>query len=276
MKKSLIALAVAAALPVAAQADVTLSGDVSVEYTLGSNLAPTTEASLSASASEVLSNGMTATASLNVLGSDAQGNVSLAGDFGTVKGGTAVETLEDSNEDDQDLNGISYSGSFAGVSVSAAAGSWLADGTNAADYTKYSASYDLNGLVIGGSNEDGDTELTVSYSFGDLTVSAARTDSTTVTAAYAATMGDLAVSVEANSDSEWDLTATYTMGDISITAEDSEAAGGADISAAYASGALSVAIDADNEVTVGYDIGNADLELVTNSTETTVSYTVAF
>jgi len=277
MKKSLIALAVAAALPVAAQADVTLSGDVSVEYTLGSNLAPTTEASLSASASEVLSNGMTATASLNVLGSDAQGNVSLAGDFGTVKGGTAVATLEDSNEDDQDLNGIAYSGSFAGVSVAASAGTWLADGSTVTDYTKYSASYDLNGLVIGGSNEDGDTELTASYSFGDLTVSGKKgSGDAVVTAAYSATMGDLAVSVEANSESEWDLTATYTMGDISITAEDSEAAGGADISAAYASGALSVAIDADNEVTVGYDIGNADLELVTNSSATTVKYTVAF
>ena len=280
MKKSLIALAVAAALPVAAQADVTLSGDVSVEYTLGSNLAPTTEASLSASASEVLSNGMTATASLNVLGSDAQGNVSLAGDFGTVKGGTAVATLEDSNEDDQDLNGIAYSGSFAGVSVAASAGTWNHDGngsTDVAEYTKYSASYDLNGLVIGGSNTDGDTELTVSYSFGDLTVSGKKgSGDAVVTAAYSATMGDLAVSVEANSESEWDLTATYTMGDISITAEDSEAAGGADISAAYASGALSVAIDADNEVTVGYDIGNADLELVTNSSATTVKYTVAF
>ena len=281
MKKSLIALAVAAALPVAAQADMTLSGDVSVKYTLGSNLAPTTEASLSVDASEVLSNGMTATASFGVLGNSGNtGNVSLAGDFGTVKGGTSVETLEASDGEDSDLNGISYSGSFAGVSVAAAAGTWNHDNddgtTDVQDYTKYSASYDLNGLVIGGSNTDGTTELTASYSFGDLTVSAARKDSTTVTAAYSATMGDLAVSVEANSNSEWDLTATYTLGDISITAEDSEADGGADISAAYASGALSVAIDKDNEVTVSYDLGNADLELVTNSTDTTVKYTVAF
>lgn len=280
MKKSLIALAVAAALPVAAQADMTLSGDVSVTYTLGSNLAPTTESSLSVDSSEVLSNGMTATASFGVLGNGGtSGTVSLSGDFGSVTGGTGAATLEASDDEDVDLNGISYSGSFAGVSVAAAAGTWDHDnnaGTAVQEYTKYSASYDLNGLVIGGSNTDGDTELTVSYDFGDLTVSAARDTDTTVTAAYAATMGDLAVSVEANSDSEWDLTATYTMGDISITAEDSEAAGGADISAAYASGALSVAIDADNEVTVGYDIGNADLELVTNSSATTVKYTVAF
>ena len=39
MKKTMIALAVAAALPVAAQADVTLSGSIAAEFTLGSNLA---------------------------------------------------------------------------------------------------------------------------------------------------------------------------------------------------------------------------------------------
>ena len=241
------------------------------------NLAPAVESSLSVSASEVLSNGMTATASFGVLGNDnSSGTATLTGDFGSISGGTAAAVLEDDNEDDSDLNGISYTGSFAGVSVAAASGDWKKDGTNVVDYTKYSASYDLNGLVIGGSNTDGATELTVSYSFGDLSLSAARGDSTVVTAAYTATMGDLAVDLEATTDSTWDLTATYTMGDISITAEDDNGTGGAKISAAYASGALSVDIASDNEVTVGYDMGNADLELVNNSTKTTVKYTVAF
>ncbi|MDP6968606.1 MAG: porin, partial [Gammaproteobacteria bacterium] len=61
MKKSLIALAVAAALPVAAQADVTLSGSVEAKSTLGGNLAPTITTEFNAAASEVLANGMTAT-----------------------------------------------------------------------------------------------------------------------------------------------------------------------------------------------------------------------
>jgi hypothetical protein len=293
MKKSLIALAVAAALPVAAQADVTLSGSVSAEYTLGSNLAPTTEASLSASSSEVLSNGMTATASFDVLGNDAQGTISLAGDFGTVTGGTGAATLSDvadssateTDDEDADLNGISYAGSVAGLDVHVMAGSFDEDdtaGTTLVDYVKYGASYDLNGLTISGSSTSEDdvaeTSLSASYSFGDLTVSATKDEDAdaVVKAAYSATMGDLAVSVSAASDDTWDLTATYTLGDISITAEDDEAAGGADISAAYASGALSVSVDSDSEVTVGYDMGNADLAVVRDDDGTTVKYTVAF
>ena len=282
MKKSLIALAVAAALPVAAQADVTLSGDVAVTYTLGSDLVPTTESSLSVDASEVLSNGMTATASFGVLGnSGGAGTVSLTGDFGTVSGGTAAATLEASDDEDSDLNGIAYSASFAGVSVPAAAGEWDHDNvatTPVQEYTKYSADYDFNGLALGGSNTDGTTKLTASYAFGDLTVTATKDEGkdAVVDAAYSATMGDLAVSVEANSSSEWDLTATYTLGDITITAEDSEAAGGAAISAAYASGALSVSVDDASEVVVGYDMGNADLEVERTATATTVKYTVAF
>ena len=292
MKKSLIALAVAAALPVAAQADVSLSGDVSVKYTLGSKLNPVTEASLTASSSEVLSNGMTATASFDVLGTSAQGTVSLSGDFGTVTGGTGAATLADvadtatkANDEDADLDGVSYAGSIAGLSVHAMAGKFDEDDTSATklvDYVEYGASYDLNGLTISGdsTSENGvaATSLSASYAFGDLTITATKDEGkdAVVDAAYSATMGDLAVTVEANSSSEWDLTATYTLGDITITAEDSEAAGGAAISAAYASGALSVSVDDASEVVVGYDMGNADLEVERTATATTVKYTVAF
>jgi hypothetical protein len=295
MKKSLIALAVAAALPVAAQADVSLSGDVSVEYTLGSKLNPVTEASFSASSSEVLSNGMTATASFNVLGDKGQGTVSLSGDFGTLTGGTAAATLSDvadtatkANDEDADLDGISYAGSIAGLSVHAMAGKFDEElnGTagNLVDYVEYGASYDLNGLTISGdsTSENGvaATSLSASYSFGDLTVTATKDEDkdAVVKAAYSATMGDLAISVSAETGdtSPWDLTATYTLGDISITAEDDEGAGGAAISAKYASGALSVEVDSDSDVTVAYDLGNADLELAREDDATKVKYTVAF
>lgn len=291
MKKSLIALAVAAALPVAAQADVTLSGSVSAEYTLGSNLAPATDTAFSASSSEVLSNGMTATATFNVLGGDAQGTISLAGDFGSVTGGTAAANLvevavdEDGDDADADLNGVSYAGNVAGLDVHVMAGSFEADeadATDVVDYVKYGASYDLNGLTISGSSTSEDdvseTSLSASYAFGDLTVSATKDEDAdaVVKAAYSADMGDLSVSVSAASDDTWDLSATYTLGDISITATDDEEAGGADISAAYASGALSVGVNSDSEVSVGYAMGNASLAAARDADGTTVKYTVAF
>ena len=76
MKKTVIAMAVAAVMPVAAQADATLSGELFVETRLGSG-EYTTKGKVSLDSEEVLSNGMTATASLDVLGSSAQGNLGL-------------------------------------------------------------------------------------------------------------------------------------------------------------------------------------------------------
>jgi len=62
MNKTLIALAIAAALPVAAQADATLSGTLTSKYkSLDSSI--DTDSRLTVASSEVLTNGMTATAS---------------------------------------------------------------------------------------------------------------------------------------------------------------------------------------------------------------------
>jgi len=116
MKKSLIALAVVAALPVAAQADATISGSVNTVYTQGAQAevaakpakdgfvattlvaakpsgAIDTDATLKIATEEVLANGMTATAALTIIsGATAktgnQGTVSLAGDFGTLTAGS--------------------------------------------------------------------------------------------------------------------------------------------------------------------------------------------
>ncbi len=297
MKKSLIALAVAAALPVAAQADVTLSGSIEVEYTLGSSLAPAMDTALSISSTEVLANGMTATASMNVLSAaDASGTVTLSGDFGSLTGGTSAATLADvansstdTNDEDADLLGVAYSGSFAGLSVHAKAGTFDDDdtaATNTVEYSEYGASYDLNGLTLSGVTDtetDGAVETTTttmsaSYAFGDLTVSASKDQGAdaVVKAAYSATMGDLAVSASAESDDDWDLSVTYSLGDISITATDDEEAGGADISASYSSGALSLSVDSDSEVVVGYAMGNAGLSMTRDDDATTVAYTVSF
>jgi hypothetical protein len=300
MKKTVIAMAVAAALPIAAQADITLSGSLSTEFTLGSDLVPAIETELSADSSEVLANGMTATASVSVLGDDKQGTIGLAGDFGEVKAGSAAKTLSEvadseagkTNDEDADLSGFAYTSTFAGLDVNAAKGQFEEtpyDTTeNLIKYTTYGASYDFNGLKVSGQNTKectggSTTKFTAEYAFGDLTVltvsgSKSKDADAIIKAAYKQTMDDLAVKVSADSADKWNLEATYTMtmGDLAVTAEDDQDAGGAKISAKYTSGDLSLEVDSDSKVTVAYDIGNADLSIVRDDTNTKVKYTVSF
>jgi len=302
MKKTMIALAVAAALPVAAQADVTLSGSVAAEFTLGSNLTADTDAAFAAASSEVLANGMTATASLDVLGAGgsnvANGKAGLSGDFGAFTVGNGAKTLADvansgstaatTDDEDADLDGISYTGSFAGLSVNAAAGNFDEDdttGTTLVDYSTYGASYDFNGLTVTGQSTTEGTaaasnKLTASYAFGDLTVSASKSTGADVVmkGAYAATLGDLTVSASADSSDDWDVSMTYALGDISITAIDDETAGGADMSASYSADNLTVTVDSDSDVDVSYSMGNAVVAMSrdTDADATTVKYTLSF
>ena len=330
-------MAVAAVLPVAAQADITLSGSVSAEYTLGSNLVPTTEAKLTAESTEVLTNGMTATATFNVLGAKGQGTIGLEGDFGKVMAGTCAKTLEDvadsapaaddasaadkakakTNDEDACLNGVSYTGEMAGFTVNASRGQFdedsrddkqKVDGDNAVynkfdqkkimEYATYGAEYDFNGLTISGQStteykaDDADakaaakavTKFGAEYAFGDLTISGSKSSNKSnaiVKAAYEQTMGDLAVEVSASSDDTWELEAVYTMGDIAITAEDGSKIKETKISAKYAYNDLTIEVDSASKVTVGYDLGNADLSMVrerdaNKDSSTKVKYTVSF
>ena len=292
----MIALAVAAALPVAAQADVTLSGSIAAEFTLGSNLAADVDTAFAASSSEVLANGMTATAKFNVLGDGGEntgnGTVGLSGDFGTLSAGSAAATraANDTDETAENVNGISYTGSFAGLSVNATAGKWDEDNSGDVDATEelvtYGASYDFNGLALSVQNTSETTAaaaantVKASYAFGDLTVSASKTDgaNAVIKGAYAATLGDLAVTASADSADDWDVAMTYTMGDLAITAKDDETAGGADLSASYSANNLTVTVDADSDVDVSYNMGNAVVAMSrdTDADATTVKYTVSF
>ncbi|MCP4879268.1 MAG: hypothetical protein GY905_01895, partial [Gammaproteobacteria bacterium] len=282
MKKSLIALAVAAALPVAAQAGTTISGSVEAEYTLGSNLAPALDTALSIASTEVLTNGMTATAKMNMFAeADVDGTISLSGDFGTVTAGSAASSATASDADDTSENilGVAYSGTMAGLAVNAAMGTWDHDSdaavaTAVQDYVTYGATYDFNGLAVAASSTNkttGGTAVTTvsgSYAFGDLTVTAAKDSddaNAVLTAAYATTMDALAVSISATSADAWDVSATYTLGGIAITATDDEAAGGADLSASYTSGAMTLTVDSDSDIDVAYDMGNADLAISRDS-----------
>ena len=212
MKKTMIALAVAAALPVAAQADVTLSGSVATSFENSSSAAKTLDidAKLNLASTEVLANGMTATAAFGILAdtdddTDNAGKVTLSGDFGTLTVGSALDrdgvymfgnvgagnqtALYETSDSASTSNAVHYSGEMAGLSVQAQVNA----STNATESTgtqdsavQMAARYNFNGLTIGfgTTDTDMDTDTTdntkviakgntsgVSYSFGDLTVS---------------------------------------------------------------------------------------------------------
>jgi len=208
MKKTMIALAVAAALPVAAQADVTLSGSVTAAYN-SADSAMDIDSDLDISSTEVLANGMTATAAFGILAdtdddTDNAGKVTLSGDFGTLTVGSALDrdgvymfgnvgagnqtALYETSASASTSNAVHYSGEMAGLSVQAQVNA----STNATESTaqdsavQLAARYNFNGLTIGfgTTDTDMDTDTTnntkviakgntsgVSYSFGDLTVS---------------------------------------------------------------------------------------------------------
>jgi len=312
MNKTLIALAITAALPVAAQADMTLSGSVVTEYTQGGVI--TTDASFGLASSEVLANGMTATASLDVLGDDTQGTASLAGDFGTLTVGSidsdgafqagdvggAVGDSTDTDEDSTSVNGVHFSGTAAGLTVAAQLnGSTEADGV-ASDTagTQMSATYDFNGLAVGYSyasaaastdTVDGltaaQTAFGVSYSFGDLAVTAGKSSAeaeSDISVTYTMAMDALTVVAQMdNSPSgDYQINMTYSLSDaISLNAEIDSSAFNSILGASYTAGNMTASVtktdDAagSTDASVALDYGNADLTLARDGGAQTTSVT---
>jgi hypothetical protein len=283
MNKSIIALAIAAALPVAAQADATLSGSVSVAVVAGG--ATETTSALAIASSEVLANGMTATANMDVLGGTLNnGKASLAGDFGTL---TAGGIDDDGAYEAGDVagrysatttgtvQGVHYAGSVADFSVAVQ--------TSAAS-TQMSATYDLNGLSLGyATNTSGSASVAgASYSFGDLsvTVGKASGDAQAVgSATYALTVDAIALSATASSDSSNSISATYALDGISLVAKAARTAAGVNsnsLTATYTSGDLTLTADDSNTVSAALDLGNADLTVKRETGTTTMTYKVSF
>jgi hypothetical protein len=180
MKKTIIALAIAAALPVAAQADATISGSVTTKYK--STGVIDTDARLSVASSEVLANGMTATADFAILAdtnddTENSGTASLSGDFGTLTAGSidadgafqagdvadlVSNTTESTDSTSSSVYGIHYAGSIAGLSLAtqlnastgatgtAAATAGVAGSGSQTKSTQASLAYDFsNGLTVG-------------------------------------------------------------------------------------------------------------------------------
>jgi hypothetical protein len=190
MNKTLIALAIVAALPVAAQADATISGSVNSKYKNNGSI--DTDARLSIASSEVLANGMTATAGFAILAdtdddTENSGTASLAGDFGTLTvgsidsdaafqagdvAGVVGDTTFSTSSTAASVYGIHYAGTVAGLSVAAqvnpntgASGGAAAipgNGQSGAQTksTQLSATYEVNGLTVGYSYASAAAETT--------------------------------------------------------------------------------------------------------------------
>jgi len=295
MNKTIIALAITAALPVAAQADTTISGSVKAVYSSAGTV--TTTSALKIASSEVLANGMTATASMNVL-TGASGVASLAGDFGTLTMGTIDDDaafqagdiggrIGDSSgttTTNTTTSGIHYAGSAADLSIAV-----QTNGTS----TQASATYDFNGLALGFATADAAADATngvnaamntmgATYAFGDLSVALGKSsaDAKAVgSVTYASTVGAITVSATASSASTSSVSGTYTLDGIAVTAKAARAATGVTtntMKATYTSGDLTVTANSDNTVSAALDLGNADVSVKRDAGVTTMTYSVAF
>jgi len=300
MNKTLIALAIAAALPVAAQADMTLSGSVSTNYTDQGIV--DTDAALSLSASEVLANGMTATATFDVLSGENQGSATLAGDFGTLTAGEitndaafqfgdvggAVGATDDADDGGQAVSGIHFTTTQAGLSIAAqvnaatGANATVAAGTAAAPKetrsTQFGATYDFNGVTVGYAyaSADADSGLDASTAAANDTMDAG-VNSAMSAFGVAYTMGDITLTAGKDSvDTDTDFVVSYTtsMDALTVTAAmDNDSEYQIDLGYALAGGlALSAEIDSDATATsmgVSYTSGNLTASVTKTDDKTT-------
>jgi len=238
MNKTLIALAIAATLPVAAVADVTISGSLTSKYK--NTGAIDTDSRLAVASSEVLANGMTATAGFSITAdtdddTENSGTATLAGDFGTLTvgsidadgafqagdvGGAVPDTTDSTSSTASTVYGVHFSGSVAGLTVAAQVNANTgATGSGAAKTksSQLSATYEVNGLSLGygyasADAKDGNTT----------THNGVHAGQSAIGASYA--MGDLVVSVGKQNLSDTGATspdalvsATYTMTADAIT-----------------------------------------------------------
>jgi len=237
MKKTLIALAVASALPAVAQADIKLSGSVEGKFVMDGDPVGspswTVVSDLDLIATEELANGMTATATIDISDStgttpDEDGTATLSGPFGTLSVGTARDvqfgadvgdvadqialvTSYDANTTDSTAatqTGLEFNRSFSGFDVALNTGN---DANNPLtvgatqpglvdDYRSFGITYDFNQLKVGLAqlNKNGESDSAVG-------------------AAY--TFGELTVSGgTSEGNTKTGATYTTTLEDLAVTA----------------------------------------------------------
>jgi len=304
MNKTLIALAITAALPVAAQADLTLSGTLVTEYTQGGST--DTDSRLKISTSEVLSNGMTATATFAITGdtdddTENQGTATLAGDFGKLTIGeidadgafqigdvadTVAETTEGASSTASTVYGIHFSGEMAGLNVTAQLnGASGPTGQSTADIVAQNAQNQVNhdNAVLAAQTAQNTTELARLAEDGPTVVLDADGQPSSTQAgvtydfngltlgyAYASGDADSATSLGVHA-AQTAFGASYAFGDLVVTAGKSSINSEALISATYtmAVDAITVVAQMDNRPSGDYqiDLSYALTEGVTLSSE---------
>jgi predicted porin len=288
MKKTMIAMAVAAAMPVAAQADVTLSGSVSTSFENSTTASKTLDidAALTLSSTEVLTNGMTATATFGILGdsdddTDNAGKVSLSGDFGTLTVGNKLDrdgafqsgnigngigpvALYETSDSASTSNAVHYAGEMAGLSVqaqiNASTDATETAVTNNGASTQLAATYVFNGLTIGYATTNADI-ATKNGTSGKVVKKG-----NTAGAAYS--FGDLTVAYgKASTSDDGVASASYStnVGDVAVSASviDWGTSSSNSATASYTMDALTLSLSYSN------DKGNSGSKMITSGTKTT-------
>jgi predicted porin len=279
MNKTIIALAIAAALPVAAQADMTLSGSVTTKYKNTGVI--DTDTAFSASSSEVLANGMTATASFDVLGGENQGSATLAGDFGTLTAGKidadgafqagdvggAVGNTEDDDEGDTTVSGVHFTTTQAGLAIAAQVNASTGPDATTSEgrSTQMGVTYGFNGITLGYSYASADantgtdggiggpiggvtqnmTAFGVSYTMGDISLTAGKDSVDTDTdynLTYSTSMDALTVKAQYNNDSEIQIDLTYALSDSLTLSSEIDTGKTTTMVAAYTSGDMTAKV----------------------------------
>ena len=252
---------------------MTLSGSVTTEYTTTTNTLDT-DSRFGMAASEVLANGMTATATFSITAdtdddTENSGTASLAGDFGTLTvgsidadgafqagdvGGGVANTTEGSSTTSSAVNGIHYSGTMGSLNVAAqlnssSSASWLRACSGTTKSSQFGVSTEMQGLTVGYSYVSDDVDDAATSAHNGI-----NEGQSAVGITYA--FGDLAVSASkvnynnaATTTVDTLISATYTItaDALTITAQaDSSPSGDYQIDLSYAlSDAFTVATEVD-------------------------------
>jgi len=285
MNKTLIALAITAALPVAAVADVTISGSLSSKYK--NTGAIDTDSSLRVDSSEVLANGMTATAGFSITAdtdddTENSGTATLAGDFGTLTvgsidadgafqagdvGGAVPDTTESTSSTASSVYGVHFSGTAAGLTIAAQVNANTGAGGSSA--AAVAATGNVAGTVSGTASnyaaavastaKTKSTQLSATYEVNGLTVGYAYTSADVTDANTNAATGVVAHNGVHEGQSV--VGASYAMGNLVVSVgkqnlKDTATSPDALVSATYTmtADALTIVAQADNSPSGDYQL----------------------
>jgi len=277
MKKTVIAMAVAATLPVAAQADVTISGSVKTSYILGTK-ALDIDSDLDIAVEEMLANGMTAKAEVDFGDEGDSGKASLDGEFGTLTVGSkldkdgafqsgvlvpsTVASLYETSDSASTANAVHYSGSWAGMSIQAQVNaSTTATGSTTKSDTNLTGGGTTAAAAVAGTSttlhytdaQESATQVAATYELNDITLGFARAG-TNMTSKIGKTIQEGNV-----------MGATYSFGDLSVGYGKASTANSPVVMAGYEVTYGDIALTANY-----YDRGTG----VSNSTSGSASYTL--